>query len=163
MLIKKIIPLKVALLLLSNILFSCSNNSVYEYNEGFSKYMKDTYNIYIENDKNTIYYLLPLSDCNSCMSTELNLEMLSALPKSSISKISLIVIGKTKREDFKEAINDLENKYKNILFDKNNKIYSYQTNIGKPLIIRINSGKCIYYNEIYDTKIDTIKTYLIKL
>lgn len=147
-------PLIISLLLLLN---CTSSNNRYYYIEGFERYLNDIHQKENFGENNVIYYITPISDnCDSCI--ESNLILLNNL--NTELNLTPILVGKNQDKNYSKVIDEVVNKYPEILFDSNSKIFSYQTGFGKPLLIHVKNGRCIYFMEITDFKLDEAKSYL---
>ena len=133
-----------------------SKEATCEFYEGFSFYMKNEHNIDITKKASTIYYLMPLSGCEPCVAS--NLEMLASIPKSET--LIIIFIGTSEIEQFSLEAESLKKQH-HYLEDISREIYSYETNFGKPLLIHIDKEKCKAYDEITDLKVEEAKNYLL--
>ncbi len=154
---KKIILEKVLLLLIINILFvtSCNEKKEYKHIKGIEKYLKKEFNIELSNEKNRVFYFLPVNECVSCNGTNLELKMLQSLnPKKNIL---LIIVGMSHNSRFKNQIDNL-----NIpkIYDLNSTIYKYKSGVSKPLLLHIKNGKVNFYLKVNDLKINDAKKYL---
>ena len=141
------------------LLFVACQGEKYPYLKGFQQYMLETHQVDITTNEK-IFYLLPLSDCNSCMGTTLNLEALTTMNKPN-DKLCIILIGTTQREDFQESIRRLSKSYE-ILRDKQHAIDLYQTGVEKPVLLELTKGKVNYYLNILDGNIAEAKAYLMQ-
>jgi len=126
-----------------------------EFYEGFSFYMKNEHAIEISEKTSTIYYLMPLSGCEPCVAS--NLEMLASIPKSDA--LLIIFIGISEMQQYNEEAAALKKQH-NYLEDIDRKVYSYETNFGKPLLIHIDKENCKSYEEITDVEVNDAKKYL---
>ena len=129
----------------------------YAYLKGFEQYMIETHQLDI-NKNEKLFYVLPISDCNSCMGTTLNLEALKNISQPN-DKLCIVLIGKTNRQDFQESINKLSTSFR-VLRDDDRLIEIYQTGLDKPMLLHLNGGQLNYYLKIIDSKIEKAKAYL---
>lgn len=139
---------------ISVFLTACFESSTkYPYIKGLKEYMHTVHKTKIDTIKNRVLYFLPVSECISCQSTELNLTMLS---ESRIKNMSLILIGQESNSRFTNLINNLGG----IKFiDKESRINYYETGILKPLLLHIKNGKVYYFLNVTDYQIEKAKKY----
>ena len=139
------------------LLISCLKSKPnYNYTKGISEYMYAIHKIQIDTITNKVLYFLPISECVSCSSTELNLKMLTELKTENLTPI---LIGVKTNSRF----NTLSSSLKNIsLLDKESKIYMYETGVLKPLLLHIKNGKVIHFFNVDDNKIEEARKYLIQ-
>lgn len=144
------------IVLLTLSLFGCANNTPKcEYYEGFSFYMQEEHQIAIASQK-AIYYVMPMTGCEPCIAS--NLEMLATIPK--IPSLTIIFIGTSEIEQYNAEAEMVKTKHAYIE-DMERAIFSYETNIGKPLMIHVDNGNCVVYREIKDTEVAEAKKYLM--
>ncbi len=146
------------LLFLLLIVAGCQQQLTYKYLPGLEMYMKEVHNTAILDTEETLYYILPVSDCNTCQTTDLNLEVLNSI---SLKKPELIVVlsGITNKTTYKNAIEPLKLKYK-VLEDPKAIINSYQTGVSKPLLIHLKEKEVRFYLNITDDKVNMAQQYL---
>lgn len=137
-------------------LIGCSSKEkTCEFYEGFSFYMKNEHHIEIAKKSATIYYVMPLSGCEPCVAS--NLEMLASIPKSN--SLLIIFVGISEMQQYKKEADALKKQH-NYLEDIERNIYAYETDFGKPLLIHIDKENCNYYEEITDLEVEDAKKYL---
>lgn len=126
------------------------------YFEGVATYFKNEYNLSLKDVKGEhLYYVLDLQGCEPC--TNLNTKMLLQLKDNN--KLTIVFIGETGNHEFLKRVNIIKEKFKH-LEDKELKIYDYQTNLAKPLLIHIKDGKCNNIMEVIDPIIKDAKQYI---
>ena len=148
----------IAIILVCLVFTNCKKKE-YAYFKGFSNYMYEEHKVNISNSRDIIYYILPLSDCNSCQGTLLNLEYLSSI-KESLGNTILVLVGQTKNSRYKDFIDNLSASTK-VLLDADNSIFDYQTGLGKPMLVHIKNGKVEHYLKITDFKIEEAGNYIM--
>ncbi|WP_430410678.1 hypothetical protein [Kordia sp.] len=134
-----------------------SKETTCEFYEGFAFYMKNEHRIEIAKKPATIYYLMPLSGCEPCVAS--NLEMLASIPKSD--SLLIIFVGISEMQQYNDEAATLKKQH-NYVEDIDRNIYSYETDFGKPLLIHIDKKNCYYYEEITDLEVEDAKIYLEK-
>ena len=145
------------------LLTSCelSKSCEYPYYKDLGFYFKSEHNLDINHLDNAILYITPISDnCDNCIA--INLSMLESLrlPKNDI--LIPVFIGKKNEKDF-EKLNSITTNTSSHYFDKSLEIYKYQTGFGKPLLIHIVKGKCVYFMEVKDDKVEDAFEYIINI
>ncbi len=141
------------------ILLAGCRGEKYTYLKGFEQYMFETHQVDI-NINEKLFYVLPISDCNSCMGTTLNLEALKTISPPN-DKLCIVLIGKTSRQDFQESIDKLTTSFW-VLRDEDHLIDIYKTGLDKPMLLHLDGGQLNYYLKIIDSKIEQAKTYLMR-
>jgi hypothetical protein len=131
----------------------------YAYLKGFKQYMLETHQLDINNNE-IIMYVLPLSDCNSCMGTALNLEALKTISPPN-NKLCIVLVGKTDKQHFQETINELSTSFW-VVRDEDHSIDTYQTGVDKPMLLHLKGGQLIYHLKILDPNIEQAKDYLMR-
>ncbi len=149
---------KILLFIICLISTSCKQEG-YTYYEGFRNYMTSKHDINIMNHEDKIFYILPLSDCTSCQSTSLNLELLASFEEHN-DKLTVLLIGQTNNSIYQGLIKKLTPKF-DIINDTENTIFSYQTGLGKPMLLHIKKGSVKYHLEITDFKIEEAEKYIV--
>lgn len=136
----------------------CQEKVTYKYLPGLELYMKEVHNTAILETQETLYYILPVSDCNTCRTTDINLEVLNSL---TLKKPELIIVlsGIANKTTYKNTIEPLKLKYK-VLEDPKALINGYQTGVSKPLLIHLKEKEVRFYLNITDDKVDAAKQYL---
>jgi hypothetical protein len=151
----------VSLLVVFLTLTCCQKEITYKYLPGLEMYMQDVHRTVISNTEETIYYFIPVSDCNTCQSTFLNLEVLNSLIIKK-PKVVVILTGLATGEAYEKAVGLLKSKYE-VLTDPKDAVNAYQTGISKPLLIHMKSGKVLYYLTVTDDKVYKARQYLEKI
>ncbi len=106
----------------------------------------------------TVYYITPLNSCEPCV--KMNLEMLTSISPSN--KIKIVFVGEAQEQE----ISDLAQQVKMLhadhyLADKQEKIHSYPTGFGKPILIHLSSAKSVqHYIEVINPKVEQAREYL---
>jgi hypothetical protein len=134
---------------------SCNNPcNEYDYLDGLASYLENELGKDIRQIESEIFYFVNMRGCETCI--ELNLEMLSELPK--LSDVTLVLVGMS--EKYGNRIDQLGDNV-NILFDEHNNIRKYETGLAKPLLLHITKGKCAKYLYVTDFEIENAKEYMI--
>ncbi|MBE7661148.1 hypothetical protein G1K72_04405 [Tenacibaculum finnmarkense] len=126
----------------------------YKYTKQFTRYLTDIQNIKTTDLKNNMFYVLPVNECNTCLSTKLNLNILA---KTKPTNLTVILIGLEEESVFKHQIKNLKHKK---LFDNESSIYDYQTSVSKPLLIHFVNSEVINFFNISDTKVPEVYNFL---
>ena len=139
---------------------SCKNQrNGCPYFEGISSYFKNEHKLSLKDIKvEQLYYILDLQGCEPC--TNLNTRMLLQLKENK--KLTIVFIGQTGNQDFSKRVTLLKSRF-NHLEDKELKIYDYQTNLAKPLLIHLKNGQCHTIMEVIDPIIEDAKQYIDSL
>lgn len=151
--IQKIVTITITSLLL-NFCGTKKNNTDCE---NFKNYLTENFCLTDSILNNSVYYLLPLEVCKSTV--HLHIDALKEYPQSNLIPI---IIGKTLNPQYKIELNSLKEKYSTMLEDIKGNAFIYDIGLGKPLLIHIRQGKCIYYEFIWDDAINDIQKYLKK-
>ena len=142
-------------------LISCESSKIceYHYYKDLGFYLKNEHNLDINHLDNAILYITPISNnCDNCIS--INLSMLESLPKNNI--LIPVFIG-VLNENNLDKLNSITTKTALYYFDESIEIYGYQTGFGKPLLIHIVKGKCVYFMEVKDDKVEDVFEYIINI
>lgn len=141
------------------VLFPMACNTVsYPYSKGLEMYMSQEHATDLTQIDDRVYYFIPLNDCSSCKSAELNLSFLNNLVAPP-ANLSVVLIGSTRLPEYKESLQKLRHRY-TVLEDTNGTMFNYQTGLGKPLLIHIKKGEVTYYLSITDFDLETVEAYL---
>ena len=141
------------------VLFPMACNTVsYPYSKGLQLYMNQELAIDVTQIGDRIYYFIPLNDCSSCKSAELNLSFLNNLVIPP-AKLAVVLIGSTRLPEYKESLQKLRHRY-TVLEDPNGTMFNYQTGLSKPLLVHIKEGEVTYYLNITDFDLETVGAYL---
>lgn len=136
---------------------SCSSlKTECKYFEGFSLYMKNTFDFEVSSVDRQIFYILPLAACDQCL--KMNIDILERL-NSDNSKITMILIGTTNDDELSKRIQLLTVKFKAIN-DKKSMVYKYETGLSKPLLVHIDDGECRMMKAIADSESEYISKYI---
>lgn len=103
------------------------------YNE-FQKYMKTVHNIELE-DYNGYIYVVHLQGCEDCINSSLRL--LNSIDPKHRNKITLITVGN--QPDNNHFFKNIPDKEYNIVTDRMQNIFNYQTNFAYPLFVQIRN------------------------
>jgi len=148
-----------ALLLLIFIFWgSGCEDGVYSYQKGFSQYMLEVHSIDLDDLEDKIIYTIPISDCTTCQSTLVNLELLNALDPGHKNLI-IILAGRTNNSVYKNLIKSISSRFV-ILKDTENMIFNYPTGVAKPMLVHIKKGRVFHYLNIDDFKIEEAEKYV---
>lgn len=139
-------------------LTSCDKKEVYPYLHGFSSYMKYEHDVDVSSINDNMFFILPLSDCESCQDTPASLELLSSIKKPQ-KNLTVILVGTTQNPSFTAQIKALGTSVK-ILRDEKNSIYNFQTGLSKPIFLHIKKEVVVYYLNIAGTKLEKVHAYL---
>jgi len=145
------------LLILMISTFGCTKDK-YAYFKGFSQYMMEEHKVELSKIDDSIFYILPLSDCSTCQSTLLNLELLNSI-NTEKDNIALVLVGTTNISTYQNLIKKITSTYM-VYKDPESSIFSYPTGLAKPMILHIKNGKVIYHMEITDFHIEDAGRYL---
>lgn len=118
--------------------------------------MHEVHSLDVDKLVNEKYYVvLPLQGCESCISSIFY--EVKELDKLSIQKIVYIYVGKYLGTS-SLIINFLKEAEKNndILYDENQKIFSYETGFAYPLLVKIQKGNCEIYEEISNKRCHSV-------
>lgn len=136
-----------------------SKSCEYPYFKDLSLYFKNEHQLNISLLNNAILYITPISDnCDNCIA--INLSMLENISKNNV--LTPVFIGEINEKDF-EKLNSITTNMSSHYFDKSLEIYKYQTGFGKPLLIHIVKGKCVYFMEVKDDKVEDAFEYIKKI
>jgi len=148
---------KIDLLILVLLLFvSCGNEKeIYKYENGISQYLNEEFNV---KNKNGFFYFLHLSDCYTCCGTGDNLRMLTEVSKQYT--LTVVIIGKTNRQDFVDKIKNLKKENIICIEDSLNSIQYYETGVLKPLLMHYDKNENVFFKRIIDSDIPFVKEYI---
>lgn len=137
---------------------NASKKCEYTYWDDLSNYFKNEHHIDLISLDNTILYITPISDnCDNCIA--INFDMLERLPQKK--DFIPVLIGKTTEQNI-ERVNGIIKKSNLYFQDLNLEIFSYQTGFGKPLLVHIKDGNCLFFMEVKDQQIDEAYNYILK-
>ncbi|MEM9920204.1 MAG: hypothetical protein AAF990_19055 [Bacteroidota bacterium] len=140
-------------------IFACTHQE-YAHFQDFKLFMAQEHRIDLSQTTDQIYYVIPVSSCNTCSSTTLNLELLdSKRHQSHKNQLTVILTGKINEPTHLKTINQLDASY-NLIRDIGNRIEQYQTGISKPMLLHIQNGKVKRYFKINDPDIEAVGKYL---
>jgi hypothetical protein len=129
---------------------SCSSHEKcdYKYFEGLSFYLNEKFDFQINDfEENSILYIFPVNACEPCVKH--NMSILRET-KSNVN-LHLILVGESDPV-YEEDVNAFYRKF--IVYrDLDQEIHNYETGLGKPLVIWIESGICVKYREVSDNMI----------
>lgn len=139
------------------IMMSCNTKvkKDYEYIDGFKKYITNTFPSENKNE-HTIYYLIPVNGCESCI--DLNLDLLNNNSFTSKIDLKIILIGETYDPIRKSKLDNLKINF-NLLYDLTEEIFKYETSFSKPMIVEIKNNNCLFHLNVSDFKIDDARKY----
>ncbi|HMO41238.1 MAG TPA: hypothetical protein PKC76_18240 [Saprospiraceae bacterium] len=125
------------------------SNSSFAYETEFKAYLDATFAINTEN-KEVIYFVMPLTSCTYCI--QKSYEALTLMsPKDNMF---IIIVG-----DFKNANVDqlafTKLPFKK-LHDVNEAAYRYGFGLAKPMVIHMRNNRCVLGQEISDDMIEEI-------
>lgn len=127
----------------SVLFFSCVNSDSKEYKE-FMHYMKEVNNFDVKKYEGYIY-VVHLQGCESCIEASCN--FLTTLNDNMKDKFIVVFVGKYYGTNDSVRIAQIEHRF-NLINDKMQSIFNYQTNFAYPLLVEIKNGKCERYSEI---------------
>lgn len=128
---------------LSVLFFSCVNSDNKEYKE-FTRYMKEVNNLNV-NKYDGYFYVLHLQGCESCIEASCN--FLTTLNEKTKDLFTVVLVGKYHGVNDSVRIVQIEHEF-NIIYDRMQSIFNYQTNFAYPLLVEMKDGKCRRYSEI---------------
>lgn len=132
-----------------------SSRESYPYLRGFSSYLQNEQKIDITRADETIFYVLPLNSCAPCVSQ--NVAMLEKVGHCSLLKI--IAVGTAEDGEIASRVSNLC--ANNVcLQDPSQTIFSYETGLGKPLLIHMKEGEIVRYMYVTDFLIPEVNEYL---
>lgn len=147
---------KTSWIIVALLLLQCSNSrESYPYIRGFSHYLRNEQKIDITSVNETIFYILPLHSCAPCAYR--NVTMLENLGNCKLLKI--ITVGAAEDNEMALRVSKLCAN-NTCLQDSSQTIFSYETGLGKPLLIHIKQGEVVHYIYVTDFKIPEVTDYL---
>jgi len=145
-------------LLIATILICCDNSkSNCKYYDGFKLYLSQVYDLDISAKDERIFYVLPLEGCDECLKINLNLLLERNFYSS---KVTIILTGRNFNDIIKGQIEEIKRKYP-ILEDGKNLIHQFETGFGKPLLVHVKNGDCLFATSIADSEIESVKEYIL--
>jgi len=136
----------------------CDNSkSNCRYYEGFKLYLSQVYDLDISTQGDRIFYVLPLEGCDECL--QINLNLLLERNFNS-SKVTIILTGANFNDIIRSKIEAIKRKYP-ILEDGKNLIHQFETGFGKPLLVHVKNGDCLFATSIADQEIESVKKYIL--
>ena len=121
----------------------------------FSNYMFNKHKVVLNNVDNQSFYIFQLEGCNPCV--QRNIELLFS---KKIIDLTLVIVGETKNKEYLEKLNQIKSNY-NHFIDIEKEIFSYETNLYKPFLVKIKKGNCTYYRNIFDSSIKNLESIVI--
>lgn len=136
-------------------IMSCKSKNC-PYFEGISQYFKNEHKKDLNYSQEELYYVLDLQGCEPC--TDLNTKMLLGL-KHPNEKLTIVFVGQTSNNELNRRVNVLKTKF-NYLIDSELKIFEYQTNLAKPLLIHLKNRSCYNIMIVNDPIIKEAQKYI---
>ncbi|MBA4058311.1 MAG: hypothetical protein C0490_26575, partial [Marivirga sp.] len=136
-------------------LCTCKKKEGCQYFQSISLYFEQVLDTRIDEfQSHRFYYFLPMESCENCIFS--NLEMLNKL---KIKNLSIIFVGVNFHPEWDVLLTDLKKKHP-FHEDPQKRIYSYESNLGKPLLLSVESGNCAYSKTINEKDLETIRIEL---
>lgn len=127
--------------------------------------LKSTFDLYLQDNfpdfsppNEAIYYIITANSCEPCLM--LNINMLINFNDSK--KIIPVLSGEPKNQEIKTLFMTFASKYDVKLIDNEMKLYNYEIDFSKPMLMHTKNGELIYSKNIGDFEIETAESYLLK-
>lgn len=146
---------KISWIIVVMFLAQCSTRESYPYIRGFSHYLKNEQKIDITRVNETIFYILPLKSCTPCVYQ--NVAMLENVGRCKL--LQIITVGAAEDSEIALRVSKLC-ATNTCLQDPSQTIFSYETGLGKPLLIHMKQGEVVRYIYVTDFKIPEVTEYL---
>lgn len=132
-----------------------TSRDTYPYVNGFFNYLKNEQKIDITRVDETIFYILPLNSCTPCVYK--NVAMLENVGHRKL--LQIITVGVAEDDEIALRVSKLCTN--NVcLQDTSQSVFSYETGLGKPLLIHVKRGEVVRYIYVTDFKIAEVTDYL---
>jgi hypothetical protein len=117
------------LLLLSFYIYN--NIGIYKYENGFKRFINDTFEITIDDiDNYSNIFIIPLSSCTPCVN-----EALNNICNIKNDKSIILLLGASNDKSICEKVVFINNNFTKVYTDFENKFINYETNIGSPTFL----------------------------
>ncbi len=142
-------------IIISLLILSCKSKLSSEeslYYSDFTKYMNEIHEVKLETYDTHSFFVFSMSGCDPCVKRSL-----TTLFQEDINNLTLILVGEIENEDYLEIFKKIKSKYP-FFIDREKNIYSFQTNLYKPLLVKIKEKQPIKYNNVSDSEIAHLKS-----